>query len=658
MSSRTPESRSELLAQLRADQSQRWQRGERVPVEHYLGQYPELSGDTEALVELIQSELLRRREAGEQPALDEYLARFPDQTELLRRSWPALSAPPTKAWADSHSSGTTVAESRPASAPPPATPGLRLPGLELGDKLGEGGMGFVYRARDVRLDQPRAIKVIRRGSFGTAEAHERFNREAKAVARLDHPGVVRIYQLGEHEDTLYICMECVEGGSLQARLREGPLEPRAAAELVARLALAVQHAHDNHVLHRDLKPGNVLLTAAGEPKVSDFGLAKLLDTDDDLTAAGAVLGTPSYMAPEQAEGRASEVREGTDVWALGAILYECLTGRPPFRGETRSETLEQVRLFDPATPRQLRPDIPAELERICLKCLEKDPSRRYASAAELAAGLRDWLDDRTVLLQRAPKPRGVGRRRLAVGLAALVAVGLAAGLYFLPRGGPPQPPPAPPTTAKPPPGPGEWQDLLTREPTRLRWPDWMKKEMHYDPAARTLHVSASDLGLVSLGQTAAPRWRLAAKFQQAPWAGNVGLYFGYRAETIDDAPADQYQVIQLVFQGDDDKGGPLRLDWRKEAHRGAGRQERLVADTVMSSPGFRLSPGEHRLEITVGPGGLEAVALDGAAQRGLRSDAVGRPPPAADFAGRFGIFVRNGNGNFSEIRYLYYEEPQ
>jgi hypothetical protein len=200
--------------------------------------------------------------------------------------------------------------------------------------------------------------------------------------------------------------------------------------------------------------------------------------------------------------------------------------------------------------------------------------------------------------------------------------------------------------------------LLAHEPKPLRWPDWMKKEMHYDPAARTLHVSASDLGLVGLGETAAPRWRLVVKFQQAPWAGNVGLFFGYRAEPIDGEPADRYQLIQMVFQGEGDKDGPLRLDWKTESHRGAGRQERTITGTLASSRGFRMSPGEHRLELTVGPGGLESVALDGTAKPELRSAAVGRPPPAADCAGRFGIFVRNGNGNFSEIQYLYYEEPQ
>jgi serine/threonine-protein kinase len=352
------------------------------------------------------------------------------------------SQPPTEAGAvhqDStipHTTASGGAAITPA-LPQSPVPALELPGLELYEKLGQGGMGVVYRARDVRLDRPRAVKVIRRGPFGDDEARDRFGREARAVARLDHAGVVRIYALGEHEDTLYICMELLEGGNLQARLRQGPLEVRAAADLVRQLALAVQHAHDNRVLHRDLKPGNVLLTADGAPKVSDFGLAKLLDADDGLTYTGAVLGTPAYMAPEQAEGRSRDITERTDVWALGAILYECLTGRPPFHAQTRSETLELVRRQAPEPLRRVRAEVPAELEAICLKCLEKRPEQRYATAAELAADLRDWLDGKPTRLRPARGPRrllqAVRRRPILSLFAALVLLAaVAAGLigYF------------------------------------------------------------------------------------------------------------------------------------------------------------------------------------------------------------------------------------
>ena len=392
MSSLTPNHWSPLLSRLRADQSERWRRGESVRVEHYLEHYPDLADDAAVLLDLIHAERLYRLQSGEQPSLEEYLKRFPPHADALRRSWPqALPIPQPRSESDACAS-TVPQEPTSVIIARPAAPLLLLPGLELHEKLGEGGMGTVYRARDVRLDQPRAVKVIRTGPFTGADAHDRFSREAKAAARLDHAGVVRIYALGEHADVLYICMELLEGGSLHARLRQGPLEIRAAADLVRQLALAVQHAHDNRVLHRDLKPANVLLTAHGTPKVGDFGLAKLLDADDGLTQAGAVMGTPSYMAPEQAEGRLGDVRERTDVYALGAILYECLGGRPPFKSASRSQTLELVKTQPPAPLRRLRAEVPAELEAICLKCLEKQPGQRPATAAALAADLQDWLD--------------------------------------------------------------------------------------------------------------------------------------------------------------------------------------------------------------------------------------------------------------------------
>ena len=438
MSSLTPESRSQLLSHLRAEQSARWGRGERARVEQFLEQYPDLAGDTDVLVGLITSEILLRLENGDQPDLQEYLERFPGHSEALLRAWQQLQLLNPQLASHGGAPDTTAAEEPTAGPYRRAAPPLSLPGLELHEKLGEGGMGVVYRARDVRLDRPRAVKLIRAGACAGQDAHDRFNREARAVARLDHPGVVRIYSLGEHEDHLYICMEFLEGGNLQTRLRQGPLEVRAAAELVRQLALAVQHAHESRVLHRDLKPANVLLGADGAPRVADFGLAKLLDADDDLTQTGVVMGTPSYMAPEQAEGRSRDVGEQTDVYALGAILYECLAGKPPFRGETRSETMELVKKQPAASLRQFRVEVPAELDAICLKCLEKQPAKRHATAAELAAELQDWLDGKPARARSGRGwpglPRGVRRRPLLTVVAGVVILtALTAGLlgYFV-----------------------------------------------------------------------------------------------------------------------------------------------------------------------------------------------------------------------------------
>ncbi len=426
----TGDKRSQLLSHLLADQSERWQRGEPVRVEHYLAQHPTLAGDTDALLDLVHAEMRHRLESGERPSVEEYLLRFPQHAELLRHVWPQLGRLHPQMQADSSAANTTAVEEPATSSDlAPLLPTFAVPGFELHEKLGEGGMGIVYRARDLRLDQPRALKVIRTGPFAGKEAHARFNREAKAVARLDHSGVVRIHALSQHEETLYICMDYLEGGSLQMRLRQGRLEIRAAADLVRQLALAVQHAHDHRVLHRDLKPANVLLTADGAPKVTDFGLAKLLDTDDDLTHSGAVMGTPAYMAPEQADGRQSDIREWTDIWSLGVILYECLTGRAPFKGQSRSETLQRVKTQAPAPPRELRAEIPAELEVICLKCLAKEPNQRYGTAAALAADLQAWLDGKAARIRPVRGPRRLLRvLRRRPRLSLLVGGGLLAAM--------------------------------------------------------------------------------------------------------------------------------------------------------------------------------------------------------------------------------------
>ncbi len=653
MTSRTPDSRAQLLSRLRADQSERWRRGERVGVEHYLARHPELAADFEAVLALIHSEMALRRQGGEQPSLDDYLRRFPQHADALRRAGPPSDA--TQTHADS-AAGTTLPEAQlPAPAPPPSPP-LVLPGLELHEQLGEGGMGVVYRARDVRLDRPRAIKVIRRGPFVGDEARDRFNREARAVARLDHAGVVRIYALGEHEGLLYICMEYLEGGSLQTRLRQGPLEVRAAADLVRRLALAVQHAHDNRVLHRDLKPGNVLLSADGTPKVGDFGLAKLLDIDDDLTHAGAVLGTPSYMAPEQAEGRSGDVREPTDVWSLGAILYECLTGRPPFKGETRSETLEQVKRQAPEPPRRLRPEVPAGLEAICLKCLEKEPRRRYATAGELADDLRNWLDG---------KARSVRRRHRHWRAAAVVAVLLAAlcgaAWLVLPRDQPRRGPVVAPAPELPP-APGVRHPLLTREPTPLLWPEWDKnKKIHYDPQGQEVQVSCQGLALIPLGEVAAARYQVAVTLEQHPWVGKIGLFFGYRDGAAGGPGKPSYQVLALSSVRSAAQGQPVQVDWHEVSHRDAAKRDLRDDRTIANSDAVRLAPGQHRLTLTVGPEGLEEVRLDADLLRGLSAAGAAargtRPPPPEDYRGLFGIHVENGNGVFREASYLF-EGPQ
>ena len=249
-------------------------------------------------------------------------------------------------------------------------------------------MGVVYRARQVRLNRAVALKMILAGEHAGAEAAARFLAEAEAVAKLQHPNIVQIFHIDEHDGFPYFEMEYVGGGSLADRLDGTPRPPREAARLVETLAGAMAEAHRQGVVHRDLKPANILLTPDGVPKVADFGLAKLLDVESGLTRTDSVLGSPSYMAPEQAEGKTKDVGPAADIYALGAILYELLTGRPPFRGATVLETLQQVKTAEPVPPSRLVPGLPRDVETIALKCLQKDPGKRYESATALAEDLR------------------------------------------------------------------------------------------------------------------------------------------------------------------------------------------------------------------------------------------------------------------------------
>jgi serine/threonine-protein kinase len=253
-------------------------------------------------------------------------------------------------------------------------------------EIGRGGMGIVYKARQAGLNRVVALKLILAGEHAGAESLTRFRTEAESVARLQHPNVVQVYEVGEHNGLPFLSLEYCPGGSLDRRLAGKPLPPDQAGALVRTLAEAVQAAHAAGVVHRDLKPANVLLDANGTPKISDFGLAKRLG-ESGRTASGAILGTPSYMAPEQADSRGGPVGPAADVHALGAILYECLTGRPPFKAGSLLGTVRQVVSEEPVPPRQLNARTPKDLQTICLKCLEKDPRRRYASARALAADL-------------------------------------------------------------------------------------------------------------------------------------------------------------------------------------------------------------------------------------------------------------------------------
>jgi hypothetical protein len=276
----------------------------------------------------------------------------------------------------------------PAEAADPV--GLDVPGHEILGELGRGGMGVVYQARQTKLGRLVALKMILSGAHAGEAVLTRFHTEAEAIARLQHPNIVQIHEIGEHGGLPFVSLEYCGGGSLGSRLKK-PWPSRQAAELVRTLARAVQAAHQAGIIHRDLKPANILFLADGTAKITDFGLAKKIEGGDGLTQTGAILGTPSYMAPEQASGDNRRVTTLVDIYALGAILYESLTGQPPFRAATAIDTIVQVLEREPEPPTALQPGIDRGLELICLKCLAKEPSRRYASADHLAADLENWL---------------------------------------------------------------------------------------------------------------------------------------------------------------------------------------------------------------------------------------------------------------------------
>lgn len=331
---------------------------------------------------------------------------------------------------------------------------IHIAGYEILGELGRGGMGVVYKARHHQLKRIVALKVIRVDAHVDDEHISRFRTEAEAAARLQHPNIVQIYEVGEWTPPNgvprpYMALEFVDGVNLDRKLRETKLTPREAAELIAVIGNAIAFAHERQVIHRDLKPANVLIAADGTAKIADFGLAKQLDADSGQTQTGAILGTPSYMAPEQARGDVAQIGPRTDVYALGAILYEAITGRPPFRGATAIETFEQIQRLDPVPPSRITPGLSRDLETICLKCLHKDPKDRYRSAAALADDLQRFLDGEAI---RA-RPLGRGerawrwakrRRRMiaAAGAVAVLVVAMSiAGAWILRRPALPRPEP-------------------------------------------------------------------------------------------------------------------------------------------------------------------------------------------------------------------------
>jgi serine/threonine-protein kinase len=367
---------------------------------------PADTGRDENLARLI-TELTDQLRRGGRPDVDAAARQHPELAAELRELWAAVQIAEELA--------RPADPSRPTvERPAPPTPAAGVPrsfdDFELLEEVGRGGMGVVYKAWQKSLGRTVALKMILRGELASPADLARFRAEAEAAARLDHEGIVAVHGVGEYDGQAYFSMQYVEGTTLAARVAAGPLPPREAARVVAAVARAVHHAHQNGILHRDLKPANVLLDRQGRPHVTDFGLAKRVTGPGStpaaagLTRTGAVVGTPSYMAPEQAAGSRGTLGPAADVWALGAILYELLTGRPPFQAASPVDTLLLVLEQDAVPPRLLNARVDRELETVCLKCLQKPPELRYRAARELADDLEAFLQGEPV----SARPSGLG----------------------------------------------------------------------------------------------------------------------------------------------------------------------------------------------------------------------------------------------------------
>ncbi len=394
-----------------------WRTGQRPDLAEFLATAPP-GVRAHLFRDLLSLDLEYCRQRGEQPDFRSYRERFPELQPAVETAFESQPVNSTGSRDDrDQCTGDSTVDAPTAIRGDREEQltlfldqplGIKEAGYEIQGELGRGGMGVVFKAHQVALNRAVALKVVKSGSFASEAELLRFQNEAEAVAQLDHPHIVPIYEVSQSRGQHFFSMKLVNGNSLDKRLEEYASDCRASARLLATVARAVHHAHQRGILHRDLKPANVLVDEQGQPHVTDFGLAKRLDASQDATQSGALVGTPSYMAPEQASGPRSVISTATDVYGLGTILYALLAGRAPFAGTTLIDTLEMVRSQTPEPPSLLNAGVPRDLEVICLKCLEKEPQRRYQSALALAEDLDRWLDGIPILA----RPVGIATRAM------------------------------------------------------------------------------------------------------------------------------------------------------------------------------------------------------------------------------------------------------
>jgi serine/threonine-protein kinase len=395
----------------------------------------ESSSQRDERIEQAIAEYLVATEAGLAFNIVEWLERYADVADELREFVQFHEQAMGIATSNADNAATVVPSSIWESGVLPT----HIGNYEILDEIGRGGMGIVFRARHRDLHRVVALKVIRSGEFASAEETARFRAETEACARLQHPNIVPIYDVGEQAGLQYFTMALIDGPTLVERLQQEEMLAKDAARLVQKLAMAIENAHDAGIIHRDLKPANILFNSAGEPFITDFGLAKMAGTDDMLTTTGQILGTPAYMAPEQATGRRSHIGESADVYSLGCLLYFSMTGQAPFHGPTPFDILLQVLERDPPLPRQINRQVPAVLERICLRAMAKRVEDRYASAEQFADDLGKFLKDEPVSWPEITWPQRLSawwRREpiLVSHLAGILATALIVSIAVISRG--------------------------------------------------------------------------------------------------------------------------------------------------------------------------------------------------------------------------------
>ena len=637
--------------------------GQEGCAEQFFSAYPALTSDPASAVELVVTEWGLRHELGQQPRLEQWLERFPAWSDVLRQRLGPDSPRPGSTAASQRT--VPVADALPHSGQPDVPLLERaLDDHQLLEEIGRGGMGVVYRAWDPILERYVALKKIRSGALVDARAIERFYHEARTAARLRHPNVVPIHGMGLHQGEHCFTMPLMAGGSL-AECRGRYTDPRAAAALVEKVARAVQAAHEQGIVHRDLKPANILLDEDGQPLVGDFGVARSGAGGASVTLPGQVMGTPAYMAPEQAAGRTEEVGPASDVWALGVILYELLTRRRPFPGEDAEEVWRQLRTGVFPRPRALRPDLDRALETIVLKGLEQEPERRYASAGALADDLGRWLRGEAIAARPEGRLRRIGRavRRHPVACAALaLAVALAVAVpAFLWLTDPERP------------RKRLENQLAQGRPAVLlgdtggpAWSDWVTAPGAVKPAlpgrAFTLHTL--DLSLLELlRDPQRNRVRLSAQVRwQDSTGGRAGIYFG-RVEQITPHGKTHYLWDLTLTEAGLTVEVALKLRrYRQWLPRGAND----TVSTLSARKNVAWPPGRgwlgdwHEFIVEVRPeklrvlwdgavvGDLDAPRLALYAQA-LADDGPAAEVPAFSPRGGLGLFVYRGTASFRRV---------